>query len=57
VESRWAEPARFTPVAKIQPVPIGGVTVGSISLFNEDVIREKDLMIGDAVLVENEQEM
>jgi DNA ligase (NAD+) len=42
----------ITPVAKIQPVPIGGVTVASISLFNEDVIREKDLMIGDKVLVE-----
>jgi DNA ligase (NAD+) len=42
----------ITPVAKIDPVPIGGVTVGSISLFNEDVIREKDLMIGDTVLVE-----
>lgn len=42
----------ITPVAKIQPVPIGGVTVSSISLFNEDVIREKDLMIGDTVLVE-----
>jgi DNA ligase (NAD+) len=33
-------------------VPIGGVTVGSISLFNEDVVREKDLKIGDTVLVE-----
>src|SRR6185436_4308663 len=32
--------------------PIGGVTVSSISLFNEDVIREKDLKIGDQVLVE-----
>ncbi|MGX5819990.1 NAD-dependent DNA ligase LigA [Chitinophaga lutea] len=42
----------ITPVAKIDPVPIGGVVVGSISLFNEDVIREKDLMIGDTVLVE-----
>jgi DNA ligase (NAD+) len=41
-----------TPVAKIDPVPIGGVTVTSISLFNEDVIREKDLKIGDTVLVE-----
>jgi DNA ligase (NAD+) len=41
-----------TPVAKIDPVPIGGVTVGSVSLFNEDVIREKDLKIGDTVLVE-----
>ncbi|MCH5715278.1 NAD-dependent DNA ligase LigA [Niabella hibiscisoli] len=42
----------ITPVAKIDPVYIGGVTVSSISLFNEDVIREKDLMIGDTVLVE-----
>ena len=41
-----------TPVAKIDPVPIGGVMVSSVFLFNEDVIREKDLRIGDAVLVE-----
>lgn len=41
-----------TPVAKIDPVHIGGVTVTSISLFNEDVIREKDVRIGDTVLVE-----
>lgn len=41
-----------TPVAKIDPVPIGGVTVSSVSLFNEDVIREKDLRVGDTVLVE-----
>jgi DNA ligase (NAD+) len=40
------------PVAKIEPVPIGGVTVSSVSLFNEDVIREKDIRIGDTVLVE-----
>lgn len=40
------------PVAKINPVPIGGVTVASVSLFNEDLIREKDLRIGDTVLVE-----
>jgi DNA ligase (NAD+) len=33
-------------------VGIGGVTVSSISLFNEDVIREKNLKIGDTVLVE-----
>ncbi|MCB9063786.1 MAG: NAD-dependent DNA ligase LigA [Chitinophagales bacterium] len=42
----------ITPVAKIEPTPIGGVTVSSISLFNEDVVREKDLRIGDTVLVE-----
>ncbi|ULQ51369.1 NAD-dependent DNA ligase LigA [Flavihumibacter fluvii] len=52
VEFQVGRTGAITPVAKIDPVPIGGVTVGSISLFNEDVIREKDLMIGDRVLVE-----
>jgi DNA ligase (NAD+) len=52
VEFQVGRTGSITPVAKIEPVPIGGVVVGSISLFNEEVIREKDLMIGDAVLVE-----
>lgn len=52
VEFQVGRTGSITPVAKIEPVPIGGVTVGSISLFNEEVIREKDLMIGDTVLVE-----
>ncbi|HEX6192859.1 MAG TPA: NAD-dependent DNA ligase LigA [Chitinophagaceae bacterium] len=52
VEFQVGRTGSITPVAKIQPVPIGGVTVSSISLFNEDVIREKDLKIGDTVLVE-----
>ncbi len=52
VEFQVGRTGSVTPVAKIDPVPIGGVTVSSISLFNEDVIKEKDLMIGDTVLVE-----
>lgn len=52
VEFQVGRTGSVTPVAKIEPVPIGGVTVSSISLFNEDVIREKDLKIGDTVLVE-----
>ena len=52
VEFQVGRTGSITPVAKIQPVPIGGVTVSSISLFNEDIIKEKDLMIGDSVLVE-----
>lgn len=52
VEFQVGRTGSITPVAKISPVPIGGVTVGSISLFNADVIREKDLMIGDAILIE-----
>lgn len=42
----------ITPVAKIDPVQIGGATITSISLFNEEIIRDKDLMTGDTVLVE-----
>ncbi len=52
VEFQVGRTGSITPVAKIDPVPIGGVTVGSISLFNEEVVREKDLRIGDTVLVE-----
>lgn len=52
VEFQVGRTGSITPVAKIEPVPIGGVTVTSISLFNEDVVREKNLKIGDTVLVE-----
>ncbi|MGN6401094.1 MAG: NAD-dependent DNA ligase LigA [Flavisolibacter sp.] len=52
VEYQVGRTGNIGPVAKIEPVPIGGVTVSSVSLFNEDVIREKDIRIGDTVLVE-----
>jgi len=52
VEFQVGRVGSITPVAKIEPVPIGGVTVSSVSLFNEDLIKEKDLRIGDTVLVE-----
>jgi DNA ligase (NAD+) len=52
VEFQVGRTGSITPVAKIDPVHIGGVTITSISLFNEDVIREKDLKKGDTVLVE-----
>ncbi len=41
-----------TPVAKIAPVHIAGVTVSSISIHNKDFIQEKNLMLGDTVLIE-----
>ena len=41
-----------TPVAKLQPVAIGGVTVSSISMHNEEYIKEKDLRLGDTVIIE-----
>ena len=52
VEFQVGRTGSVTPVAKIEPVQIAGVTVTSVSLFNEDVVREKDLYIGDTVLVE-----
>ncbi|MGE5108422.1 MAG: NAD-dependent DNA ligase LigA [Sphingobacteriales bacterium] len=52
VEYQVGRTGAITPVAKIDPVPIGGVTVGSISLHNADFIEEKDIRIGDTVLVE-----
>ncbi|GAA4448304.1 NAD-dependent DNA ligase LigA [Rurimicrobium arvi] len=52
VEFQVGRTGSVTPVAKIDPVNIGGATVSSISLFNEDVVREKDIHIGDTVLVE-----
>jgi DNA ligase (NAD+) len=52
VEFQVGRTGAVTPVAKIDPVYIGGVTVTSISIHNEDFIREKDLKIGDTVLVE-----
>lgn len=41
-----------TPVAKVEPVNVGGVTVKSISLHNEDNIKSKDIRIGDTVFIE-----
>ena len=42
----------FTPVAELDPVHIGGVTVKSASLHNMDEIERKDIRIGDTVIVE-----
>lgn len=52
VEYQVGKIGSISPVAKIEPVYIAGVTVSSISLHNEDFIKSKDLRIGDTVLVE-----
>jgi DNA ligase (NAD+) len=41
-----------TPVARIAAVAVGGVTVTSISIHNEEYIKEKELMLGDTILIE-----
>ncbi len=52
VEFQVGRTGAVTPVAKIEPVQVGGVTVSSISIHNEEYIKEKDLMLGDTILIE-----
>ena len=52
IEYQVGKIGSITPVAKVEPVQLAGVTVSSVSLHNEDFIRSKDIRMGDMVLVE-----
>lgn len=52
VEYQVGKTGAITPVAKISPTELAGVTISSISLHNEDFIKQKDLRLGDTVVIE-----
>ncbi len=51
IEVQVGRTGKLTPVAKLRPVFVGGVTVASATLHNEGEIERKDLLIGDSVVV------
>src|SRR5262249_26931722 len=52
IEVNVGKTGALTPVAKLDPVELAGVTIRNVSLHNEDEIRRKDIRVGDTVLIE-----